>query len=405
MNIQYVSTVTSDKNKAKRLKCMVNKNKNLYLKNDCTWNELKTIIINGCTIARVGTKSEYIALDIDKSEITHEEMKLWAEAYGTEVLWTKSISDKQYKHHVYFHVDEFDVNDIESVTEQCFSILGKAFPGKFIERDENAKSYWQCMYNVGKDGIFVLDGSIQLNNWCCKFQTPVPYIATVSVEDLYEEEEEEEIDTSMEEYLAGKINYAHIPNNAEWYKLLLKKNGISMDYYKSMPWESVKLTHVKKGFRHSSMFKLVAIVVKNLIVNQFFGINYTIDDAIGTVKKYIECHYEDGSLYFEEDKTSIIKGVNDMYNVYMNVYKASTANNDYDALVEALGKGKHRFSIKSFAIDFMHTHSFDNIDDACIEIVDCWNGYPEEYETAEYNRTLSIVRNVIKSYSVKNKTK
>lgn len=394
MNIQYVSTVTSDKDKAKLLKCKVRKNKNLYIKNNCTWDELKTLIINGCTIARVGTKSEYIALDIDESEITHEEMKNWAENYGTEVLWTKSISGKQYKHHVYFHVDEFDVADIKDITNKCFSILGKAFPGKFIKLDKNAWSYWQCMYNVGNDTIFVLDGSIQLNDWCCKFSTPVPYIIA---EDNNKEEAEE--DSSIEEYLTGKINYAHIPNNVEWYKELLKKNSISMEYYKTMPWESVSMVQVKKGHRHSAMYKLVNTVVKNLIVNQFFGVNYTIDDAIGTIKNIIECHYEEGSLYFEEDKTSIINAVKNKYNDYMKVYKASSANTDYDALVEALGSGKHRASIKTFAKKFIMCHSFDNIDDACIEIVDCWDGYPEEYDT-----TLTIVRNVIKSYFNKKKT-
>lgn len=396
MNIQYVSSVTNDKDIALKLKRKVRKNKNLYLKNNCTWDELKSLILNGCTIARVGTKSEYIALDIDGSEVTHDEMKKWAESYGQEVLWTKSISGNQYKHHVYFHVDEFDVSEVEEVTNKCSTILKNAFAGKSISIDKHAWSYWQCMYNVGaKNTTFVLDGSIQLNDWCCKFKEPAPYISVVEEES---EEPEEDENSDIDSYLAGNITAASIPNDAKWYKMLLKKNNISMEAYKTMPWEALSMVYVKKGLRHTAMYKVVECVVKNVIVNRFFNVNYTYEDALYTIKRHIAYHFEDGNEYFESDKTSIENAIKNKYSEYMKKYNESTAEYDSDALTEALGEGKHRYSIKSFAKKYIGGKSFTNIDDTCIEIVDEWYGYPEDYDTNEYNKVLTIVRNIVKPY-------
>lgn len=405
-NIQYVSTVTTDKIKSQKLKCNVRKNKNLFLKNDCTWDELKELITHGCTIARVGTRSTYIALDIDDSDITHAEMLKWWNNYNDKdnVIVTASASGKEYKHHVYFNVPEYDVNEIKEITLKCFKILAIAFAGKKILLDKRAWSYWQCMYNTGiGDHTFVLKGSIQLNDWTKKFTEPVPYIE--HEEELFEDETD--YDTEYEEYINSDKNYnAIIPNKAEWYMNLLDKYGLSKAYYSVLPFELLSKTYVRKGNRHSSMLKAVDCVIKNYFVNYFFGYDYTIEDIQYTIKHHIETNFENGTVYYEDDKKSIQNAIFTIYEKYCTAI-GDVNNTDLSQaitnLINGLGEGHHRFSIKSFAKKFVQLHNFDNIDDACIEIVSEWYGPIKIEEKSgeiddEFNKDMTIVRHEIKTF-------
>lgn len=404
MNIQYVSAVTADKNRALLLKCQVRKNKFLFLKKDCSWDELKTLIQKGCTIARVGTKSEYIALDFDDTEVTHAEMKSWAENYGPDVLWTKSISGKEFKHHLYFKVDEYDASEIKEKTSACFKMVANAFPGKKLILDKNAWSYWQCMYNVGKeDCCFVLDGSIQLNDWCCKMQVPVPYIDSDVDEDAVDEEE---YDDALESYLLNGAKAMIIPNSAKWYLESLIASGGKPSLYKSLPFETLSNCYVKKGNRHASSYKVVNVLVKNfIIINTLLIKNaFSMDDVMYTIEKHMQYHFEDGEKYFAEDKASIENAVKTIFNDFIHSINESGAATDYEALIDVFGKGNHRLGIDSFAKKFMEHHERKSIERSIIDIMETFYTYEELEDADAYDAIYSKIKNAIKPYFEKANT-
>jgi len=390
MNIQYVSLITDDKDEAMDIKCKVRKNKSLYLKNDCSWSELKDLILHGCTIARVGTESEYIALDIDDSEVTHSEMKCWSEGYnmlyGDKVLVTKSISGKENKHHVYFKTEKFSVDQVKDVTSRCFSILAEAFKGKKLNLDKNAWSFWQCMFNVGdKKSQFILEGSLPLVDWCKKFQDPA---IRDDVEEEYKFEEFEDEDVKIS---SGCL----IPNHANHYFELVSRADLPLTYCSKLPFELVKTGFVKTGTRHFSMMKLVENVVRNFAVCQFFGEGYDLDDVRFTVESHIRAHYQDPETFIQEDRASIDNAISTTYEQYLNKFLKTSKT--IDDLIDVLGARVHHFSIKSFAIEFLKSHKFKDIEEACIAVVDRFNAHPEEYDTDLFNAQMKIVRNAVKS--------
>ena len=68
MKIQYISTTHTSKEEAKKHKREVNTFHNVYYK-DASFEEIAELLDAGCTIARVGNTTEFIAIDVDKTSI------------------------------------------------------------------------------------------------------------------------------------------------------------------------------------------------------------------------------------------------------------------------------------------------------------------------------------------------
>lgn len=401
-DIQYVSMVTDDGEKARKFKCGVKKNHYLYLKRGCSWEELKELVLRGCTVGRVGKFSEFIAIDIDDSEITHEAMQLWAAGYnsahGDCVLATPSRSGIWYKHHVYFKVPEYQVEDHFKVFTECFHEITKHFGGIRVRYDKSAAKYYQCMFQTGEPGQFTLPGSVQLAQWCKKDHVaPVPYIATVEAADDEEWHVVDESDDSEPDYPAD--GRAVIPNDRNYFFNLAAMSGIPPKEFATLPFTVLQGPFARKGSRHATMLKIADALVRNAALMGFFGMSVRDEDVKRTLEQHIRAHFEDGEQYLKEDVASIANAITSLHDSYAKGF-AST-DRSYDALKQVLGAGYHRYSIKAFANAFIRQHQGDidhtwDLDDTCITIVDAYNGYPEEYIATEFHKMLSQVRNTIR---------
>ena len=408
-SVQYVSMVTNDGEKAKRLKCRVKTNHYLYLKENCSWEELKELVLRGCTIGRVGTSSEFIAIDIDDSEITHEAMTRWAAGYnsahGDCVLATPSRSGIWYKHHVYFKVPEYQVADHFKVFTECFHKITEHFGGSRVRYDPGAARYYQCMFQTGDPGQFVLPGSVQLAWWCKKDDAgPVLYVATVGLSGCDDDEWHLDDDDDGVDAPTYPVDGCFIlPNNAEFYFNLARLAGLPPKELPELPFELAQASYVRKGERHFAMMKLVDVFTRNAALIQFFEMGCAEDDVRHTLERHIRQHFEDGGQFLREDAASIDNAIARTWSKYADAFAETTRS--YEDLKIVLGKGSHRYSIKTFATEYMERHpEATDIDEACIVIVDAYNGNPEDYDTAEFHAMLSEVREAIKPLFVKRKS-
>ena len=406
-SVQYVSMVTDNGEKARRLKCSVDKNHFLYLKENCTWDELKTLISRGCTVGRVGTRSEFIAIDIDDSEITHEAMRLWAAGYnsahGDCVLATPSRSGLWYKHHVYFKVPEYQMEDHFKVFTQCFHEITKHFGGMRVRFDSNAAKYYQCMFQTGEPGQLVLDGSVQLARWCKKDDAgPVPYVDTtrcVGTEDEWHFDDGDEA-PSEEGPCDGR---AILPNDRDFYLRQALIFGIPPRELSELPFELLRASHVRRGSRHQAIMRLADTAVRNAALLGFLGLAYTDGDVQRTLEQHIAQHFEDGAKYLIEDASSIKNAITSQHKKYAE--KFAKTDRSYVALKGVLGKGSHRYGIKTFASGYIKDLGIgENLEDTCIAIVDAYNGCPDEYAAADHHKELAEVRRAIKPLFEKKKT-
>lgn len=178
MQIQYISTTHTSKDLAKKHKKEVNTFHNIYYK-DATFEEIASLLDAGCTIARVGNTTEFVAIDIDKTSIN---INTVYEHYknNPDYAVSYSASNNPLKWHLLVNLhktitrEEYR-NELQKVFEDVCKELKTRFD--FIELDTNADKFDQCFFgqSVENEIEVVLPGSTRLYKWCKQNETPMIY--------------------------------------------------------------------------------------------------------------------------------------------------------------------------------------------------------------------------------------
>ena len=405
-DIQYISITNKNKNIALKNKQNVNKTKCIFLKKDCSWQDIKTLVKKGCTISRVGTSSNFIVLDIDDSDVTHDEMRQFAKQ-NNDVFAVKSISGKEYKHHVYFFTKEYGIDEnndeqYKQLVKDCYDRLTYYFIGKRITLDKNAWSYWQCMYSYAEENsTFTLDNSIQLDRWCKKFEEPVAYIEKEDADEDIDEEDYSDID----EYLKTdpETRWCLIPNRAKEYMTMLLMNDYTANLYKKLPFQLVKHTFIKNGYRHNSLFKLTNIVCVNAFVCRFFGLEYSDYDIVKTIEHYVVRYYENGEQLWHEEENHVWDNVIDIMNNLLDKYESFGMDNSIEALIITCPTSSHRYGFESYIKNRLSKNFFDVFSDVDEYVKkECINYYGSDEHILDcrkiFNRIMKEIHlNVLKT--------
>lgn len=176
--VQYISTSHVSKDMAKEHKRLCNKVHNIYLK-DMTFDEVSDLLEAGCTIGRVGNKTSFVAIDIDKTSVN---INTVLERYkdNKDISVSFSASNNPLKYHILVNLNrEITREEYKDVLYKEFDKIKTELCAKcdFMELDKNAESFYQCFYgnSVDSEYEYVLENSRHLFKWTKKDEEPYFY--------------------------------------------------------------------------------------------------------------------------------------------------------------------------------------------------------------------------------------
>ena len=261
---------------------------------------------NGYTIGRVGKKTEFVFLDIDGGNASHEDLeKALKDMPDTVIL--PSTSGAWNKHHILIRIPEFELPDedesvpriqrasvaqsgFRELVQSLFEKVRSLLPEKALELDPASGYWWQALYSASDvddaspDGT-ALRGSIPIRGWTKKYDEPTVAFRYVPS-------------------CPFQINKAFRKEPREGYR-------IEWDRYRYMARDGKiarEINTIREGNRGKSIDRLCMAKVYNAIyLNGLYGASFTVDDSIKSVYADIRFQFENGKAFIEEKKAAVEK--------------------------------------------------------------------------------------------------
>jgi hypothetical protein len=295
MKIQYISTTHISKEEAKKHKREVNTFHNVYYK-DASFEEIAELLDAGCTIARVGNTTEFIAIDVDKTSIN---INTVYEHYkdNPDYAISYSASNNPLKWHMLINLhrtisrEEYK-EEVHKLFEKISNELRTKFD--FIELDTNADKFDQCFFGQSVDNRveYILPNSVRMYKWCKQGEEIVRYVA-----------KEVKVHPSL--------------NSADYCKkngLLTVKEEKRFDIY--LPsMSSGKMKKIAEGYRWNWCRMIGTKVLMRIFhLNHQFNENWTKFDFLDTVEWIFRSNIVNPAS-FEDDMKKLLLWLDNKYDI------------------------------------------------------------------------------------------
>lgn len=178
-DIQYIAVTHIDKDDAKSDKRDCNKLHSVYLKR-MTFDEAANLLDCGCTIGRVGTSTDFIALDYDETTVNIQTV-IDKTKDNPDYRVSFSASNNPLKYHVLVNLHRvININNYKDVLEEEHRKLHDLVCGRcdVLQLDKNAANFYQCFFGESQEtkSDLVLNDSRRLWCWVKKDTVPKYYI-------------------------------------------------------------------------------------------------------------------------------------------------------------------------------------------------------------------------------------
>lgn len=182
-NIQYISITHTSKDQAKTNKRQCNILHSVYLKN-CTFDDVCDILDSGSTFGRVGTTTDFVAIDIDDTTVNINQVyEFFKNNHDYHISYSSSMNPLKYHILVNLH-RTITISEYQEVLVKEFEKIKSAICGRcdIFNLDTHADNFYQCFFgqSVEVSSDYILDDSKHLFNWVKKDSEPRYYIAQVS---------------------------------------------------------------------------------------------------------------------------------------------------------------------------------------------------------------------------------
>lgn len=298
--LQYIANLASEKDVAREFKRdKVIGHRTWYCRCDETWENVVYLTTHGYTIARVGTTTSFIFLDIDEGDITHEELEK-ALASWPDTLVLRGTSGLWYKHHVIIRTDPITIRPADEgpcevvqapfveAVRNAFAKVKALFPGRKLKLDPHSERYWQCLYSYCEvdnpdPQECPIPGSQRLKGWVAKY-------------------------TEGEEYKGASRCF---PLN-QWalnrmFRREARPDVVRIDW--NTYWFDASGRHrhsIKIGSRTKAEYPLiVAATYFARYCNSHYGADYGKEDVICAVKTTILAQFDEGKTHYSERSADI----------------------------------------------------------------------------------------------------
>lgn len=269
--IQYISTAHTTKDEAKSNKRKCNSLHNVYYK-ELPVSTIADLLESGMTIGRVGTTTEFVAIDIDHTSV-HITDVLEAYKDNPDVYVSFSSSNHPLKYHILVDLHRtITVDEYKDVLQTEFEKIRNKLCGRsdFMELDKNAGNFYQCFFGTPAYQQYehIIPGSKRLFGWVKKDCEPHFYIE--------------------------KEKYNHFPLNTAEY---CKQNGLSVmniDEPKRYDVILPSMTHgrlkqIAEGHRYNWCKRVGAqLLLRCLYCNHSLGGEYTKFDYLKTFEYVVK---------------------------------------------------------------------------------------------------------------------
>ena len=178
-NIQYISITHTSKDEAKHNKQLCNTLHTVYFK-QCNFDEVCELLDAGCTVGRVGTTTDFVAIDVDNSTVNINQVY---EAFknNDDIHVSYSSSMNPLKYHILVNLHRtITIDEYKKIINEEFTKIRDAVCGRcdVFELDTHADNFYQCFFgqSVETSIEYIIDGSRRLYNWTKKDAEPRYYI-------------------------------------------------------------------------------------------------------------------------------------------------------------------------------------------------------------------------------------
>ena len=307
MQLQYINNRTTSKAEARAFKACEGPTRTQFMwLPEATWKKVVRLAANGYTIGRVGKKTEFVFLDIDGGNASHEDLeKALKDMPDTVIL--PSTSGAWNKHHILIRIPEFELPDEDAsvpriqrasvaqsgfreLVQSLFEKVQSLLPGKTLELDPASGYWWQALYSASDvddaspDGVAVR-GSIPVKGWTKKYGEPEAVFRYVPS-------------------CPFQINAVFGKEPREGYR-------IEWDRYRYVARDGKivrEINTIPEGNRGKSIDRLCMAKVYNAVyLNGLYGASFTVDDAIKSVYADIRFQFEGGKEFLAEKKEAAQK--------------------------------------------------------------------------------------------------
>ena len=169
---------------AKEHKKKCNSLHNIYFK-EMTFDEVADLLDAGCTIGRVGTVTDFVAIDIDNTSIN---INTVIEHYrdNNDIAISYSASNNPLKYHILVNLHKTITREEykEAVNTEFDKIKSELCNQcDYMELDKNADNFYQSFFgnSVDNESEYILDNSRRLFKWTKKDEDPKFFIEDKTV--------------------------------------------------------------------------------------------------------------------------------------------------------------------------------------------------------------------------------
>ena len=297
--LQYIANLASEKDLAREFRRHnVTGHRTWYCRCEETWENVVYLTTHGYTIARVGATTSFIFLDIDESDVTHEEL---AEKLSDwkDTLVLKGTSGLWYKHHIIIRTDPITIRPADEgpriaqapfreAVRDAFARVQALFPGRKLKLDDHSEYYWQCLYSYCEvddpdPQECPIPGSLRLKGWITQYKEGEEYKGSPRCFPL------NQWTLNRMFHREARPDIVRIDWNAYWFDA------------------SGRHRHsIKVGSRTKAEYPLiVAATYFARYCNSHYGADYGKEDVIYTVKSIITAQFAEGGAHYSERSTDI----------------------------------------------------------------------------------------------------